>query len=563
MLGWTLQRSELTKAARDHFGYVALYGDSKFNAGPLSDRKNNTNTATKWWWVQGDDSGYRLKMINSVPTYVSNNGYYKARVPYATSEFKGRFGSWCDKGDGICTGKFFDGALFGTHGSAYQDDPKNAKAPNWISKSASVITAAALAKVNKLNPKPSPTTSTAPAQSVGAAIWNTEFTDMSTNDLTAYSGGVMVNGCSGSGRSFVGLNNSGVVNNRGFVQSETARYGKCIVGKNGVVYAQLVSHDSNNYNPATYRYDIVAFSGGSVLWKTELTGNTLGTWRSVGQMVIGADGNLYALLTDGGKTRQAGFDYATGKTLFDVAVDGNSYFLLPYKLGIIMWPMYSGQARYFDYRGNQRLAFTPTFSGSAGRRVYSADGDVFVMSYQPRKSDNKCRYATVGWQMTKFTANGTVAWSNPVTACAMVGAIYSTPSGGVVATGTGGSSEWMVAFDAAGKQLWNRDLGALAVNWSDSTIVDTHGNVVFRQIYSIKSGGAAKFDVLSGATGQTIATFNTESAGLGSYRLGSMASASDKLFVEFNKTCSKKCNASKVYAFSLPGIGASYPGILG
>lgn len=62
VVGWTIQRSDLSQTAKNHIGFVALYGDPKFNAGPLDDRMNNVNFSTNWWWVRGSGPGW-LQLI--------------------------------------------------------------------------------------------------------------------------------------------------------------------------------------------------------------------------------------------------------------------------------------------------------------------------------------------------------------------------------------------------------------------------------------------------------------------------------------------------------------------
>lgn len=130
----------LSQNARNHIGYVALYGDPDFNPGSLSMRQ-------QWqrpWWVRGDDPGFRYRAGPSGEAVLSNAGILGASVAYVSEEFRGRFGSWCAYRDGICTGSGADGTGDGSHGSAYQNQ--------WIGESASEIAQAAIAKRNQLNP---------------------------------------------------------------------------------------------------------------------------------------------------------------------------------------------------------------------------------------------------------------------------------------------------------------------------------------------------------------------------------------------------------------------------
>jgi hypothetical protein len=154
VVGWALQRSDLSWTARYHIGYVALYGDPKFDPGPINDRMGNQNFDSTWWWVRGQGDGYHWTSTgNGIERYKQDTGYYGVRVPYTQSDFKGRFGSWCAIGDGICTGMYWEGVGFGTHGSAYQGDN------GWIARSTPEIVYKAVQKRNELNPSLLPATS--------------------------------------------------------------------------------------------------------------------------------------------------------------------------------------------------------------------------------------------------------------------------------------------------------------------------------------------------------------------------------------------------------------------
>lgn len=149
VVGWTLRRSDLSQAAKDHIGYAALYGDPKFDPGPLSDRMNRTNFQSNWWWVRGNDRGYRFK--NTEPGYKPNSGILGARSPYVPEEFKGRFGSWCANWDGMCSGRFPEGQA--DHSNAYEG------ADGWIADGAEKEMGWVVAnKRNSLNPGVLPAT---------------------------------------------------------------------------------------------------------------------------------------------------------------------------------------------------------------------------------------------------------------------------------------------------------------------------------------------------------------------------------------------------------------------
>lgn len=82
-----LSLASMPGSVLDNIGYVALFGDPRFNK--------------YGWWTQGDYSWYHA------------GGSLSPRSPYLPSELRGRAGSWCDQSDGICTGviaQLLDGA---------------------------------------------------------------------------------------------------------------------------------------------------------------------------------------------------------------------------------------------------------------------------------------------------------------------------------------------------------------------------------------------------------------------------------------------------------------------
>lgn len=169
VVGWVLQRSDLSQTVRNHVGFVALYGDPKFDPGALSQRE-------QWqrpWWVRGDDPGFRFTSTTGV--VVPNNGAMFPRQPYVSSQFQGRFGSWCAYQDGICTGAASDHPWdLGTHGNAYQDH-KNSDGSwytGWVSRSVPEIANKAAQMRNQLNPQLLP--ATGPSYSIPGPDPNTD-----------------------------------------------------------------------------------------------------------------------------------------------------------------------------------------------------------------------------------------------------------------------------------------------------------------------------------------------------------------------------------------------------
>jgi len=111
----------LNQNVLNHIGYVALYGDPKFNVACGQDR----------WWV---------RLSNGC-----TGGILGARNPYMPSVLRNRVGSWCANDDAICSSNPVIAAFGGgSHSSVYQN--------TWISASASLIASATRSKVQQLNP---------------------------------------------------------------------------------------------------------------------------------------------------------------------------------------------------------------------------------------------------------------------------------------------------------------------------------------------------------------------------------------------------------------------------
>jgi hypothetical protein len=141
VVGWALERAPgnvdypaLVPQARELIAYVALYGDPKFDAGTLSGRLSNQQP----WWVRGDNPG-----VEFTPSGTRlREGVLGDRNPYAPPDFYGRFGSWCDDGDGICGA--YQVFNMGTHTNSYSG------LGQWIYQSAEEITSAALDKLGDM-----------------------------------------------------------------------------------------------------------------------------------------------------------------------------------------------------------------------------------------------------------------------------------------------------------------------------------------------------------------------------------------------------------------------------
>lgn len=122
----------LPNAVIPRIAQVALYADPKFNG--------VTAQADGCWrpaWVRGNVACHDYASF----------GALSPRNPYIPSNFESRTTSWCDDGDGVCTGTWTH-IGWGTHMSAYSGDG------GWIAKSAPDIAYAAWRKTIELNPPP-------------------------------------------------------------------------------------------------------------------------------------------------------------------------------------------------------------------------------------------------------------------------------------------------------------------------------------------------------------------------------------------------------------------------
>jgi hypothetical protein len=162
----------LNATTRSHIGYVALYGDPTFDNGPLGDRLNKANFSSDWWWVRGDDPGYRYQYgVNLTP----DSGALGPRSPYVPADLSGRFGSWCAAKDGFCTGSFVGSWDIGTHGDAYHpnSNPDVSRPGGWIADSAAEIAYKAESMCKQLSPcqsQQSPSGYTSPDPNSGPVV---------------------------------------------------------------------------------------------------------------------------------------------------------------------------------------------------------------------------------------------------------------------------------------------------------------------------------------------------------------------------------------------------------
>lgn len=156
-VGWAMERDggggyvSLSAAARHQIGYVALYGDVKYNSGSV----HNSLAGNRPWWARGTSNGYNEHWCDGVCPASPNNGFkfytasqglLGARSPvYAREDLIGRLGSWCDEQDNWCNVPGI--TIPGAHDS-YKGDY------GWIWRSAAEIASAARVKRAQLTNQP-------------------------------------------------------------------------------------------------------------------------------------------------------------------------------------------------------------------------------------------------------------------------------------------------------------------------------------------------------------------------------------------------------------------------
>lgn len=85
----TTVAEQLTRSERRRIAFVALFGDPK-----LVTTRGRCARAGLAWWVRGDAvCGQRG---------IHTRGVSSPRPEYAPADLRGRFGSWCDRRDGVC-----------------------------------------------------------------------------------------------------------------------------------------------------------------------------------------------------------------------------------------------------------------------------------------------------------------------------------------------------------------------------------------------------------------------------------------------------------------------------
>jgi len=153
-VGWAMERDggggyvSLSPAARHQIGYVALYGDVKYNSGSV----HNSVAGNRPWWARGNSDGYNNHWCdglcpaspnNGFQFYTASQGLLGARSPvYAREDLVGRLGSWCDEQDHWCN-------VQGPNTPGAHDSYKGDY--GWIHQSAQEIATAAIFKRNQLN----------------------------------------------------------------------------------------------------------------------------------------------------------------------------------------------------------------------------------------------------------------------------------------------------------------------------------------------------------------------------------------------------------------------------
>jgi hypothetical protein len=586
VVGWVLQRSDLSQAARNHIGYVALYGDPKLDPGTLTQRQ-------KWqrpWWVRGDDTGFRYNKNGDV---LLNSGVLGSRNPYVPAWMStSRFGSWCAYKDGVCTGSFVPTLDEGTHGKAYQDqdDPH---VDGWISISAAEIANRAIQMRNALNPSlpratapsftvavPDPAVSTpVTVDNTAAVSWPNpvHLPDMTAarTILAAPNGDVAVS-CSmfNSPVAVKSIAAAGNVN-WGFEHSNATGRNpdgcdNLAIGNDGTVYA--VSTDDSN------GAFVSAYKGGSELWATQV--NTACMTNSPSTVKVGYDGNVYTTIDNQGMCssgrRLMGFNAATGAVLFNTAL-GNDQAVIrpdslqPYAGGLAVW--WGRQFRYFSYSGAEQSSTQLTMGNGEFiiRVTGGSGGKLYAMVVKNQPTTVTCKYSQVLSRIVALGPSGQL-WQYNASACRVPSLLNTTPFDGVTfGQSDDGGNDRQLGLDSTGHVSWTYvpDTGNDGQHQFDvaglGAYTDNNGNVLVTHGYHSPDGQrqGVQINLLDAANGTRRTTIYTDELEANkSFQQVYLASSTDRLYV-LGKPCDSQwycaAGSTALYAVGLVGMGMDYP----
>ena len=442
------------------------------------------------------------------------------------------------------------------------------------------------------NADPIPTTNWTPV-SIGTVLPG------ASDVMTDASGGVTV-GCPqvSSSTMFQSFDGSGT---RVQDQSKPSGYsgsfcpgssGNATVGKDGTVYLGL-SSGSGQY--------IQAWKNNSLVWTYTIPCGSNGyPWA----MAMGADGNLYAVIAQGGgscygwqligvtPTAQSGTSPAAPQEVMNHRIYAGSVYgggLAAYNNGLVLYT--SGGIQYAPYTGTWLDAITPSgplLTSQVGmvNRWFEAstDGRVFVLNKASMTQSTGCNDPNNNvLSVTAIDPSG-VAWTTQqFGGCHYVHEVHPTPDGGFVMrytyTTTTGSQPVEKVTKIGPNGPWTQQIDGAASPGTIVTSVDLNGDVALRYNtagYSTINGSTYRFPqisfrVLSGFTGGVISSAqfalrgDSSTTSGPSYMWGSggeLAMAKNTVYVAaYQCTTLNNCNMSTttLYAFTVPGVQMDYP----
>lgn len=443
------------------------------------------------------------------------------------------------------------------------------------------------------NADPIPTTNWTPV-TIGTALPG------ASDVMTDASGGVTV-GCpqSSSSTLFQSFDSSGT---KVQDQSKPSGYGgsfcpgssgNATVGKDGTVYLG-VNSGSSQY--------IQAWKNNSLVWTYTIPCGSNGyPWA----MTMGADGNLYAVIAQGGgscygwqligvtPTAQSGTSPAAPQEVMNHRIYAGSVYgggLTAYNNGLVLYT--SGGIQYAPYTGTWPDAITPSgplLTSQIGmvNRWFEAStgGRVFVLNKASTTQSTGCPDPSNNvLSVTAIDPSGEAWTTQQFGGCNYVHEVHPTPHGGFVMrytyTTTTGSQpvEKVSKFGANGP--WTQEIDGVVSPGMIVTSVDLNGDVALRYNTAGSStinGSTYRFPqisfrMLSGFTGEVISSAqfalrgDSSTTSGPSYMWGSggeLAMAKNTVYVAAYQctTLYNGCNMSTttLYAFTVPGVQMDYP----
>jgi len=365
--------------------------------------------------------------------------------------------------------------------------------------------------------------------------------------------------------------------------------GNATVGKDGTVYLAM-SSGSSQY--------IQAWKNNSLVWTYTIPCGAYGyPWA----MTMGADGNLYAVISQGGgscggwqligvtPTAKSGTSPTAPQEVMNHRIYAGSVYgggLAAYNDGVVLYT--SGGIQYAPYTGAWPDAITPsgalltTQVGQVSRWFEATPGGrVFVVNKAPTGQVQTCSdQGNRAGGITAVDPDGTMTTST-LGGCTTIHEIHPMPNGGAMLryaysdSSTGWSDQERISAGS-----WHQTIGLPDSPGTVVTSVDLSGDIVVRVNAAVAhqiNGSTYRFpqitvSVFSGFTGETISSAqfalrgdSTTTSGP-SYMWtsgGDLAIAKNTVYVTTYQctTLYSGCNMNNttLYAFTVPGVQMDYP----